>query len=114
MDDNEENRVLVVRSLKKEGFDLHEAKDGYEALAKAREIKPDLVILDIMMPGMTGYEVCEFLRKTEQNKHTPILFLSARTGAVSRYSAQMAGGDAFMEKPFSPKEIREKVKLMFA
>jgi len=110
VDDEDNIRELVKASLKREGFELHEAMDGNDGLAKAKELKPDLVILDVMMPGKVGYEVCEELKKNPDTKDIYVIFLSSRTSPSSEESARMAGGDEWMYKPFEPKELRERVK----
>ena len=109
VDDEDDVRELVHVTLEDEGFDIYEASEGNEALAKAKEFKPDLIILDVMIPGKTGYEVCEELKKDPDTKNTYVLFLSARGKAASVMTAKTKGGDEFMTKPFEPKELREKV-----
>ena len=109
VDDEDEIRELVHVTLEDEGFEIREASDGNEALIKAKEFKPDLVILDIMIPGKTGYEVCEELKKDPDTKNVFVLFLSARGKAASVMTGKLKGGDEFMTKPFEPKELREKI-----
>jgi len=109
-DDEMNIRELVKASLKREQFELYEAEDGNEALQKARQIKPDLIVLDVMMPGKVGYEVCEELKSDPETKGIYIIFLTARGGSVAETTGKMQGGDAFMVKPFEPKELREKVR----
>jgi DNA-binding response OmpR family regulator len=111
-DDDETNRDLIRKSLAKESLELFEAIDGNEALTRARELNPDLIILDIMMPGKSGYEVCEELKNSKSTAAIPVLFLSARSGALTRQTVATAGGDEFMAKPFSPRELRELVREM--
>jgi DNA-binding response OmpR family regulator len=109
-DDDETNRDLITRSLDKDDIETYEAVDGREALAKAREIMPDLIILDIMMPVKSGYEVCEQLKASPSTSAIPVLFLSARSSVTTRQTAVNAGGDDFMPKPFSPRELRDRVR----
>jgi len=109
-DDEDNVRELVRASLEDEGFELYEAIEGNEALKKAKEIRPDLVILDIMMPGKIGYEVCEELRKDPDTKNAYVIFLSARGRAASEWTGKQKGGNEFMTKPFEPKELRERVR----
>lgn len=111
-DDDETNRDLIRKALRKDRWEVVEARDGVEALTLARDEKPDLLILDIMMPVKNGYEVCEELKRLPATASIPILFLSARHGPATRESARAAGGDEFMEKPFSPRELRELVEKM--
>jgi len=109
-DDDDNIRELVRVTLEDEGFEMEEAADGNEAVAKAKQFRPDLVVLDIMMPGKVGYQVCEELKKDPATKDVYVLFLSARGKPVSEQTGKMYGGDAFMIKPFDPKELREKIK----
>ena len=109
-DDEDNVRELVWVSLEDEGYEIHEASDGDEAVVKARELKPDLIVLDVMMPGKTGYEVCEELRKDPDMRDIYILFLSARGSAVSEMTGKMKGGNEFMVKPFEPADLRKRVK----
>ena len=110
VDDEKDIRELVRVSLEDEGFELHEAEDGEEAVSKAREIKPDLMVLDVMMPGKTGYEVCEELKSDPVTNNIFIIFLSARGTSASMRTGKSKGGDLFMTKPFEPDELLERVK----
>lgn len=108
-DDEDNVRELVRVSLEDEGYEIHEAREGNEALAMAKSLKPDLIILDIMMPGKTGYEVCEELKQDPATRSAYVIFLSARGKAASERTGKQKGGDEFMVKPFEPKELRERV-----
>jgi DNA-binding response OmpR family regulator len=109
-DDDNNIRELVRASLEDEGFELAEAGDGNEALAKAREWRPDLIVLDVMMPGKVGYQVCEELKKDPATKDIFVLFLTARGRPMSETTGKMMGGDAYLVKPFDPKELRDRIK----
>ena len=109
-DDEDNIRELVRVSLEDEGFELYEARDGNEAVEKARQIKPDLIVLDVMMPGKVGYQVCEELKSDPATSHVFVLFLSARGRPVAEMTGKMTGGDEFMIKPFEPAELRQKVR----
>ena len=104
----------LVRSLSfilaKEGYDVVNAGDGEEALQKVSEQKPDLMFLDIMMPKMNGYEVCETLRKIPELKDIYIIILSAKGWEIDKAKALSVGADEFMSKPFSPLDVVSKVK----
>jgi len=110
VDDEANVRELVRVSLEDEGFDLSEAADGKEALELARTLRPDLVILDLMMPDKWGYTVCEELKQGADTRQILVLFLTARTSAQSKKMGQLKGGDAFLVKPFQPQELKQKVK----
>ena len=109
VDDEEIVRGLVQESLEGEGYELFEASGGTEALAKAREIKPDLVILDLMMPDMWGYKVCEEIKENPETKNAIVVFLSARGSTPSQKMGELKKGDDFITKPFSPAELRKKI-----
>jgi two-component system, OmpR family, alkaline phosphatase synthesis response regulator PhoP len=109
-DDEDNIRRLVRLSLEDDGYELFEASDGSEALQKAREIKPDLIVLDVMMPGLIGYRVCEEVKRNRETAHAYVLFLSARDSKSSESACLDAGGDRLMSKPFDPDELSEVVK----
>jgi len=109
-DDEDNIRKLVRVSLEDEGYDLFEARDGNEAVAKAKELKPDLIILDVMMPGKIGYQVCEELKQAPETSRIFVVFLSARGKPLSEMTGKMIGGNEFIAKPFDPSELRARVK----
>ncbi len=108
-DDNPEIREIVRILLTGEGFFVMEAKDGASALAKIKTQSFDLIILDIMMPGMNGYETCQNIRSIS---NAPILFLSARTTDSDKILGFSSGGDDFLEKPFSYPELIGRTKAL--
>ena len=113
--DNEEAlRALVRAALEPDGYAIHEAKDGDESLELARSLRPDLIVLDVMMPGRSGQEVLAELRRDEELRATPVVMLTARAQAVDREAALGAGADRFVAKPFSPLELASIVEEMLA
>ncbi|MFY9578759.1 MAG: response regulator [Gaiellaceae bacterium] len=109
--DNEEIlRDLVRASLHGNGYSLIEARDGDEALDAARRVRPDLILLDMMMPGRTGIEVLEELRRDPELRGIPVVMLTARAQVGDREAAERAGADRFLAKPFSPLELARVVK----
>lgn len=98
-------RALIVAAVAGNGYDVHEARDGDESLRLARELEPDLIVLDMMMPGHTGIEVLEELRSEERFRETPVIMLTARAQATDRAAAANAGASRFISKPFSPVEL---------
>jgi CheY-like chemotaxis protein len=102
-------RLLVRATLEPAGYELHEAVDGDEALALSEEVRPDLIVLDMMMPGRTGLEVLAALRGTPALASTKVILLTARTQATDRAQADAAGADRFLAKPFSPAELERMV-----
>ena len=104
--DNEEIlRTLVRAALGDEQYDLHEARDGDESIELARWLEPDLIVLDMMMPGRTGLEVVGELRDDARLADTPVIMLTARAQAADREAAIEAGADRFLPKPFSPIDL---------
>lgn len=102
VDDNPEIREIIEILLKGEGFETVQAKDGLTALNQLKKQDFDLIILDIMMPGMNGYQTCIEMRK---NSNAPILFLSARTKDSDKTLGFSSGGDDYLAKPFSYNEL---------
>jgi DNA-binding response OmpR family regulator len=99
----------LAYNLKKQGYSVHTASTGGQALKSAREIKPDLILLDIMLPEMDGFEVCRTLR---QEMNTPILMLTARDDEIDRVVGLEVGADDYLTKPFSMRELLARVKAM--
>ncbi|HTK30444.1 MAG TPA: response regulator [Candidatus Saccharimonadaceae bacterium] len=109
--DDEADLVAVLRvGLEIEGFDVIEAADGEEGLRLAREQKPALMLLDLMLPKLDGYKVCRALKFDERYKSLPILILSARSGEQDRRLAMDMGADGFITKPYEMKDLVAKVK----
>lgn len=107
--DDEKNIVdIIAYNLKKEGFDVMEAHNGTDGLAAALEHNPELVILDIMMPGMDGFEVCRRIR--EKNANVPIIMLTARAEEIDKVMGFDLGADDYVTKPFGVKELMARVK----
>lgn len=112
VDDEKNIRNLIAASLRNEGYDLSEAGSGNEALAKARDLKPDLVILDVMMPDKLGYEVCDEIKECPELKDTLVMFLTAGVSVRSQMAEQLRSGDECMTKPFRPTELVKKVRKL--
>jgi len=117
----ERKRILVVDdeiyivhilefSLTMEGYDVITAADGEEALRRVEEDEPDLVVLDIMMPRMDGYEVCRRLREDPATRNLPVILLSAKGRPMDRDLGLDAGADDYIVKPFSPRRLLEKIR----
>ena len=108
--DDEKNIVQLVRLyLNKEGFRVEAAYDGAQALEKARTLRPDLIVLDIMMPEPDGIAVCKELRKTS---NVPIILLTARDDDIDRIVGLELGADDYVTKPFNPRELVARVKAV--
>ena len=110
VDDEPDILEFMEYNLKKEGYQVYVAKNGQEAVDKATELKPHLVILDIMMPMVDGFATLEQIRKDENLKHTKVMFLSAKNKESDIEKGLALGADAYMTKPFSIKKVVEKVE----
>ena len=111
VDDSEVVRMTMRMILQKGGrYDLSEAKDGVEAVDKASEETPDLILLDVVMPNMTGYEVCKELRGRDATRTTPIIMVSARGEAASIKTGYDNGCNAYVTKPFKSVELIQKIE----
>ena len=108
--DDEKNIVdIIAFNLKKEGYTVITAADGEEGVQKAMEENPDLILLDIMMPKMDGYEVC---KKIREKKNTPIIMLTARSDEKDELQGFQLGVDEYITKPFSPKILVARVEAV--
>lgn len=108
--DDEPNIVISLEYLmKREGYAVQVARDGEEALEAVRRDRPDLVLLDVMMPRRTGFEVCQAIRADEALQGTRILLLTARGRDTDIAKGMALGADAYMTKPFSTHELVQKV-----
>ena len=109
--DDEPNLVIPLEyMLKREGFEVTVARDGQEALDAVARVRPHLVLLDVMMPRKTGFDVCQVLRADEANRDLRILLLTAKGRDDDVAKGLALGADAYMIKPFSPRELVLKVR----
>jgi DNA-binding response OmpR family regulator len=109
VDDEPTIREAIAYNLKREGLTVEQAEDGQGALERARATKPDLVVLDVMLPGLDGFDVCRALRAEST---VPILFLSARDEEIDRILGLELGGDDYLTKPFAMRELVARVRAM--
>lgn len=110
--DDEPHIVNLVRlTLSGEKYEVYSAYSGQEALRLAQQIRPDLILLDIMMPNMDGYQVCEELRKDKRTANVPIMILSAKSQLVDKFKSINVGADDYVVKPFDPDELIKRVKV---
>ncbi|MCK0158007.1 response regulator transcription factor [Cellulophaga sp. F20128] len=112
VDDEPDILEIVGYNLSSEGYDVFTAKNGIEAVAKAKKKLPHLVILDVMMPEMDGIEACEIIRNTPELEQTIITFLTARGEDYSQVAGFDAGADDYITKPIKPKVLISKVKAL--
>jgi two-component system alkaline phosphatase synthesis response regulator PhoP len=112
VEDETDIRNLVRYNLEQEGYVVAEAADGEQGLAMARKQRPHLVVLDLMLPGMNGLEVCRVLRREEKTATMPVVMLTARATEVDKVLGLEIGADDYVTKPFSPRELLARVKAV--
>lgn len=112
IDDEQDILDLLSYNLKKEGFSILTAKDGISAKEAARKTSPDLIILDLMLPGIDGLELCRFLKKDSKTASIPIIMLTAKGQEMDKVTGLEMGADDYVTKPFSIKEIIARVKAL--
>jgi DNA-binding response OmpR family regulator len=111
-DDDEDILALVTFRLERSGYTVLQARDGAEALELARAERPDLAVLDVMMPKMDGFELTRRLRAEEATSRMPIILLTARAQDADVEAGFDAGADDYIRKPFSPQELRSRVQAI--
>lgn len=109
-----DDEPFILRSLefilKKEGLEVETATNGEEALAKIRKLKPKIMFLDLMMPMMSGLDVCKTIKADKELRDTHVIILTAKGQDVDKIMGMEAGADDFMTKPFSPREVLAKTR----
>ncbi len=110
VDDEPNIRELLSTSLRFAGFEVHTAADGQEALKQAEKVRPDLLVLDVMMPDLDGFAVTRRLR--ERGRDTPVLFLTAKDDLADRVTGLTVGGDDYVTKPFSLEEVVARIRAI--
>ena len=109
VDDEEDIRAVLGLILTRAGYDVREAEDGESALVSVERDPPGLILLDVLMPGMDGFEVCRRVRTDPETAHIPILMLSAKTDSRSRQEGISAGATAYLTKPQAPAQLLRHV-----
>ena len=112
VDDDDDIRHLLKYNLEKSGFITNVAANGLECLEMVKSYNPDLILLDVMMPGMDGIEVCERIKSDPQNKNIFICFLTARSEDYSQIAGLEAGGDDYVSKPIKPKVLVSRINAI--
>ena len=110
VDDDPEIVTMLSLRLGRRGYDVKTASDGHRAVEIAKRERPDLILLDVMMPRMDGYEVCTKLRADGRSAHIPVIMLTAKSMEADRSMAYTAGADDWVTKPFDPAVLVSKVK----
>ena len=109
VDDNSENRKVLGNLLSNNGYEVGVASDGFKALKFIENVIPDLILLDVMMPGMDGFEVCQKIKENQALKYIPIIFLTAKTSTEDIVKGFKVGGVDYVSKPFSGEELLARV-----
>ena len=112
IDDEEDIRSILKYALEKEGYQVHEASSGNEGLEKVNSLRPDVIVLDVMMPDMDGIEVCEQIRRSPNNDEIIICMLTARNEDYSQIAGLESGADDYVAKPIKPKVFISKIKAL--
>jgi signal transduction histidine kinase len=110
VDDIPENLFLLGKTLQREGYDISYASDGDQAIKIARKLKPDLILLDILMPNMNGYEVCKVIKETKEISDIPVIFLTALSDSTQVIEGFKVGAADFISKPFNIPEVIARIK----
>lgn len=110
VDDESDIVETIKMRLEANGYTVLTAVDGNEGYRKAKTDSPDLIILDLMLPGIDGYQVCRLLKFDENYRRIPIIMLTAKSQEEDKMWGEKAGADLYMTKPFKPQELLEKIK----
>jgi len=114
VDDEPDFRMMLRARLEANNYEVSEAEDGAVGLEKARNTKPDLIILDVMLPKMDGYKVARLLKFDEKHRNIPIVLLTARSQQSDRETGMAVGADAYLTKPHNPEDMLEIVAKLLA
>ena len=114
VDDEPDLLSTLKKRLETNNYEVITASDGMEALSKAKKEKPDLIILDLMLPKMDGYKVCRMLKFDEKYKHIPIIMFTARAEVEDEKLGQETGADAYITKPFETNNLLSKVEELLS
>ena len=112
VEDSLTQRNIISSFLKQKGLKVTVASDGIDALEKLEDLQPDLVLLDIVMPRMNGYEFCRWLKSNPKTHQIPVVMCSAKTEEFDRYWGLKQGADAYIAKPFHPNELFSTLKQL--
>src|SRR6185437_253444 len=110
VDDDAEMVELLSFNLKQAGYSIGTASNGVDALKKARSLQPDLIVLDVMMPELDGFAVCEILRRDAATAAVPIMMLTALSSELGRVAGLGSGASDFVTKPFSPRLLVQRIQ----
>jgi CheY-like chemotaxis protein len=108
-EDERDIRELIAFTLRLGGFEVEEATNGMEAVEKARKVRPDLIIMDVRMPKMTGYEACQELKETDETRDIPVVFLSAKGQETEIKHGMELGAVDYILKPFEAEQLPKRI-----
>ena len=111
IDDSKTIRRTAETLLAKAGYEVQTAEDGFEALGKVLEFRPNLVFLDIMMPRLDGYHTCALIKGNATLRHIPVVMLSSKDGLFDRAKGRLVGAELYLSKPFTGEELLQAVQL---
>ena len=110
VDDSKTIRQTADTLLKKSGYNVITATDGFNALAKIAELKPDIIFVDVMMPRLDGYQTCALIKNNNAFKHIPVIMMSSKDGIFDKAKGRLVGSDHYLTKPFSRDELLGTIK----
>jgi DNA-binding response OmpR family regulator len=110
-DDDHNLRQLLMEALPKHKFEVYQAADGPESWDTIKNLRPDLVLLDVMMPGMDGHEICRLMRDNPQTRNIPVIMLTARAQLQDKLDGIESGADDYITKPFDPLELQARIEM---
>jgi len=112
IDDSKTIRRSAENLLAKEGFEVITAIDGFDALAKIADARPEIIFVDIMMPRLDGYQTCALIKNNSEFKATPVVMLSSKDGLFDRAKGRIVGSDQYITKPFSKEELLGTIRTL--
>ena len=110
VDDSKTIRQTAETLLKKSGYRVITAIDGFNALAKIAELKPDIIFVDVMMPRLDGYQTCALIKNNKAFRHIPVIMMSSKNGVFDKAKGRLVGSDLYLTKPFSRDELLGIIK----
>ena len=105
IEDSSTTRKVIAITLSQSGYEIIEATDGLEALSKLNEARPDLILLDIILPKMDGYKILSIIKENPEFKHIPVIMLTSKDGIINKVKGKVAGSTAYLTKPFDPTQL---------
>ncbi len=114
VEDDPDARKVLSLILKLDGYQIHSAPGGQEALNVLADLVPDVILLDVMMPGMDGYQVCQWVRSNPAVRHVPVIMLSGKADPESVARGMEVGADEYLSKPITPSNLTKQLKTVLA